>query len=130
MRSAFLVLRGNRFGKWLAMSAMALNALWPLISQAQPKEPELFTTICTLEGMQTVELPVGKVPFDDSAGKHQKHCKLCIGGNDRTQALVSAPADAFRSPIFAVESPSALPAAEVRATSASLAQPRAPPALS
>jgi hypothetical protein len=123
-----MLLRRNRFASVLAMLAMALQAFWPLLAQAQPKDPTLYAPICSVQGDGTmVDLSGGKFPVDDGAGKHQKHCKLCVGGNDRVQVLVLAPVDAFRSPVFVAENPAALPPAAVRSTSASPAQPRAPP---
>jgi hypothetical protein len=124
-------LRRNRFASVLAMLAMALQAFWPLLAQAQRKDPTLYAPVCSVQGDGTmVDLSGGKLPADDGAGKHQKHCKLCVGCNDRGQVLVSAPADAFRSPALVAEKPAAIPAAAVLSTSATPAQPRAPPRFS
>ncbi len=121
-------LRRNRFASVLAMLAMALQAFWPLLAQARPNDPTLSAPICSVQGEASKpDLSSGKLPADDGAGKHEKCCKLCVGGNDRVQALVSAPVDALCSPAFVAEEPAALPAAAVRSASVSPAQPRAPP---
>jgi hypothetical protein len=124
-------LRRNRFASMLAILAMALQAFWPLLAHAQANNPTLYAPICSVQGDGTmVDLSGGKIPADDGAGKHQKHCKHCVGGNDRVQVLVSAPADAFRTPAFVAEKPAAIPAAAVLSSSATPAQPRAPPPFS
>ncbi len=117
----------NRVAALIAMGAMALNALWPLISQAQPKDPTLYTTICSVQGgVQTVDLSGGKLPADED-GKHQKHCKLCVAGGDRLQALLPTPAASFRVAASAADTPVVRYAAAPCSTPDSPALPRAPP---
>jgi hypothetical protein len=124
-------LRRNRLASVLAMLAMALQVFWPLLAQAQPNDPTSDAPICSVQGDGSrAGFSGGNLPAGDGAGHHQKHCKLCFGGFDRVQVLVPAPCGAFRSQAFVVEAPAALPAASVRSTSASPAQPRAPPAFS
>ena len=40
----------KKFTTWLAILAVALNALWPLIAQARPKNV-LLVPVCTVEGV-------------------------------------------------------------------------------
>ena len=120
-------LAGNRVVSLIAMGAMALNALWPLISQAQPKDPTLYATICSVQGgVQTIDLSGGKLPAGED-GKHHKHCRLCFAGGDRLQALLPAPAAPFQIAASAADTPVARPAAAPCSTSDSPALPRAPP---
>jgi hypothetical protein len=118
----------NRVIALIAVGAMAINALWPLISQAQPRDPTLYATICSVQGgVQTIDLAGGKLPADDGSGKHQQHCKLCVVGGDRVQALPSVPIASFQTSAFVADAIAAHPAAVFRSTSDSPAQPRAPP---
>ena len=121
-------LHRNRIAAVLAVLAMALNALWPLIAQAQPKSLALSTTICSIDGSaRSIDLLDGKAPADDGAAGHHKHCKLCIVGGDRAQALLPAPVVSFQNPAPAAETPAPAPVADLRFLAASPAQPRAPP---
>lgn len=124
-------LRRHRLAFLLATLAMALQAFWPLLAQAQPNDPTSNAPICSVQGDGSrADLSGGNSPPGDGARHQQKHCKLCFGGFDRVQVLVPAPGGAFRSQAFVVEVPAALSAAAVRSSSASPAQPRAPPAFS
>jgi hypothetical protein len=59
---------------WLAITAMALNALWPLIAQARPAT---LVAVCTSSGVtHYVEIPGGSQPADS----HQGHCSFCFSG--------------------------------------------------
>jgi hypothetical protein len=59
---------------WLAILAMALNALWPLIAQARPP---LLVPVCTVGGdTHYVELPGGTTPVDSQ----HEHCTFCFAG--------------------------------------------------
>ena len=59
---------------WLAILAMALQALWPLIAQARPVT---LVPVCTVAGVtHYIELPDGKGPSD----VHHKHCSFCVSG--------------------------------------------------
>lgn len=59
---------------WLAIVAMALNALWPLIVQARPAT---LVPVCTVGGTtHYIELPGGTMPVDS---QHQ-HCAFCFAG--------------------------------------------------
>jgi hypothetical protein len=59
---------------WLAILAMSLNALWPLIAQAKPSAVTLVP-VCTVGGeTHYVEVETGK-PGADAV--HLEHCQLC-----------------------------------------------------
>jgi hypothetical protein len=117
----------NRLAALLAVFAMALQGFWPALAQAQGAKQSLFGTICSVDGAKSIDLSTGKLPADGGAGKHQKHCALCVAGGDRLQALAPAPAAFAPSSGVAFESPAAQPAAFLLSTPASPAQPRAPP---
>lgn len=56
---------------WLAIGAMALQALWPLIAQARPAR---LVPVCTVGGeTHYFEIPGAPSPAD-------KHCQLCFVG--------------------------------------------------
>jgi hypothetical protein len=117
----------NRLAALLALFAMAMQGLWPILAQAQTANALPFGEICTVEGVvKSVDLNGGSLP-DGGAGKHQKHCALCVAGGDRVQVLASAPAPAVFAPAFAANIPAAQAAAHLRSTSATPAFPRAPP---
>ena len=64
----------RKLATWLAISAMALNALWPLIAQAKPS---LLVPVCTVGGTtHYVEVPGGTTPVDS---RHE-HCTFCFAG--------------------------------------------------
>lgn len=123
-----MTLRRERLAAWIAAFAVALNALWPLIAQAQPKSTRLVTTICSSGGdVHTVDLS-GNLPSNGSGTTHD-HCKLCVAGGDRFQILqeksdfpvrAASPSTGIFAPILA---------ADFRSTSNSPARPRAPPAI-
>jgi hypothetical protein len=111
--------------------AIALQALWPLLSHARPQDPTLLAPVCTIDGItHYLDLKTGKAPLDERAALHGEHCKLCFFGGDRLQALPSASVDFLQVLAFNAGTPAALPAPEYRSTSASPAQPRGPPAFS
>ena len=120
----------NRVAALLALFAMALSALWPLISQAKPLVPGAQVPVCTIEGItHYVELPATDTPVEQRSAAHHEHCKMCVFGAERVAALpvASAPFEpgAGREavqPLFqASTSPSSFHPP---------AQPRAPPAAS
>jgi hypothetical protein len=64
----------KKLATWLAISAMALNALWPLIAQAKPP---LLVPVCTVGGTtHYIELPGGSTPVDSQ----HEHCTFCFAG--------------------------------------------------
>jgi hypothetical protein len=61
--------------RWLAILAIALQALWPLLAQARPRSVTLVP-ICTVGGeTHYVELETG-----GRADTHEDHCKACPVG--------------------------------------------------
>lgn len=117
----------NRLAAVLAVLAMVMQGFWPLLAQAQASDASLFGVICSVDGAKAVELPGGKLPADGGAGKHQKHCALCVAGGDRAQALASAPVEFVLSPVAVAAVPAARSAAFLPSIVPSPAQPRAPP---
>lgn len=120
----------NRVAALLAMFAMALSALWPLISQAKPRVPGTQVPVCTIEGItHYVELPAPDTPVEQRSSSHHEHCKMCVFGAERLAALpaVASPIEpgagreAVQPSIQASKSPSSFHPP---------AQPRAPPAAS
>ena len=112
------------------MLAMALSALWPLLSQARPRSVHLVP-LCTVEGVtHYLEVPGGKSPLEQRSASHAEHCQLCVFGVDRSSALPTTQvvlvfADRI-SPVDPARDPLRLPAALHHPP----AQPRAPPSLS
>ena len=62
----------RRIAGWLAILAMALQALWPLIAQARPVT---LVPVCAVgEVTHFIEVPLG----GDAAG--HEHCAFCLAG--------------------------------------------------
>ncbi len=119
-----------RFASWLAIAAMALNALWPLLANAQPAGQASMFEVCTAEGIKFVSGDAGKAPAESGARHLQPHCALCSFGADKVPALAQA---AFAVPVivdasFGIAQLAAL--SPGRLDPRSPAQPRAPPVLS
>jgi hypothetical protein len=73
--------RLHGLARWLAILAIALQALWPLLAQAKPRSVTLVP-ICTVGGeTHYVELETG------APAPHEEHCKACPVG---AAALASA----------------------------------------
>jgi DUF2946 family protein len=120
----------NRVAALLAMIAMALSALWPLISQAKPRVPGAQVPVCTIEGItHYVELPATDTPVEQRSAAHHEHCTMCVFGAERLAALpvVASPVEpgtgreAVQPSFQAAKSPSSFH---------SPTQPRAPPTAS
>jgi hypothetical protein len=120
----------RRSAAWIAILAMALQVVWPLVANAKPAQAALLVPLCTLDGVtHYVELPAGKPGQGDHAPA--QHCKLCTFGADR--GVAPAP-----NVILAVPAAAASPALTCATTAADRfsscclppAPPRAPPALS
>ena len=118
--------RRANIAAYLAVLAMALQALWPLLGQARPST--LLVPVCTVDGVtHYIELPAGKTPAEQSS-VHHEHCTFCSFGGERL-ALPS-----FADGIACSDSPAEkLPDAAVTVSKAekpSFARPRAPPVIS
>jgi hypothetical protein len=83
-------LRRNRLVAWIATFAVLLQALWPLLSHARPKDASLLVPVCTIDGVtHFLELKTGKTPLDERSSSHGEHCKLCVFGGDKVAVVVA-----------------------------------------
>jgi hypothetical protein len=120
--------RQHRLAAWVAVLAMALNALWPLIAQAKPRSVTLVP-VCTVQGVtHYLELPGSHSPLEQKSSAQHEHCSYCSFGGERAALSLSLPS------IFSRTSEEAPPrhvdATESRSETSSSARPRAPPAKS
>jgi len=120
----------NRFAALIAILAMALQALWPLVAQAKPRISGIQVPVCTIEGItHYTELPAPDSPVEKSSAAHHEHCKMCVFGAERLAVLpVASPLiklaqgpELAPESFFAISSPSSFHRP---------ALPRAPPAVS
>ena len=119
----------RRIAGWLAILAMSLNALWPLVANAKPSSAfDPATEICTVGGVKA--FAGGDVTPQPADKAHQPNCSFCTLGADQ----FALPANAAAIVLPAVESPAfgagvaGVPPAE--SSSYSPAHPRAPPVIS
>jgi len=117
----------DRLAALLAVFAMALQGFWPALAQGQSTAASLFATVCSIDGAKTVDMSGGKFPADGGAGKHQKHCALCVAGGDRAPALAPAPVLPLFHSTRPAEFIAPLSATQVVSAPSTPAQPRAPP---
>ena len=112
-----------------AAFAIALNALWPLLSHARPAAPGVLVPVCTIEGItHYLEVPGGKTPLEESASHHGEHCKLCVFEHER---LAPHPVPAFVAQLEASFEKPPPRAIAIREPARHFpAAPRAPPAVS
>jgi hypothetical protein len=83
----------NRFAALLAILAIAMQALWPLIAQAKPVLPGERVPVCTIEGItHYIELPAPDSAVEKSSAAHHEHCKMCVFGAERLAVLPVAAA--------------------------------------
>ena len=116
--------RFRSFAAWTAMLAIALQALWPLLAQARPKNVVLVP-VCTVQGVtHYVELPKGEAPVERKAASQHDHCSFCASGG----ALASAVQVFKVVEVSSVPSP-ALEEAPIENHAVFSARPRAPPFL-
>jgi len=114
---------------YVAILAIALQALWPLLAQAKPKNVVLVP-VCTVQGVtHYIELPSGNgAPIEQHAASQHDHCSFCSFGGDRA-ALAS-----FLSPVVSARieetAPRHIAVSELRSEKPYSARPRAPPAVS
>jgi hypothetical protein len=118
----------NRFVSWIAVLAMALNALWPLIAQAKPRSVTLVP-VCTVQGVtHYIELPGGKSPLEQKSSAQHEHCSFCAFGGERA-AL--PPLLQFFAVVDVQEArPANVEDRCSKSEQTSFARPRAPPAVS
>ena len=113
---------------YLAILAIALQALWPLLAQAKPKNA-LLVPVCTVQGVtHYIELPANGTPVEEHAASQHDHCSFCSFGGERAalspylQPVVSTGLEEARPPQVALR--------ESRSEKSFSARPRAPPAAS
>lgn len=119
-----------RLASWLAIAGMALNALWPLLANAQPAGQASMFEVCTAGGIKFVPDDAGKATAENGARHLQPHCALCSFGADKVPALAQA---AFAVSVIVDAAFGIAPLAALspgRPDPRSPAQPRAPPVLS
>jgi hypothetical protein len=124
-------LRRSRRVAWIAAFAVLLQALWPLLSHARPKDPALQVPLCSVDGpTHVLEIRIGKsTPLDKRAASHGDHCKLCVFGDGKGAALVADEFSPFTPEIHSSRN-SGTPKAFVPQVALISARPRAPPAVS
>ena len=119
----------SRMSAWVAILAVALNALWPLIAECKPGAPSSLVEACDEAGMHHAAGDPDSAPSDSvPLMPHCAFCSLAAGGfavltaKAFDAAFLRVEADEFRPapvrvwpPAFAGYSP---------------ARPRAPPVLS
>ena len=120
----------HRYSTWIAILAMTLNALWPMLAQAKPGPAPTLHEVCTASGMQSVAVP-GDVPADQqSSAKASPHCAFCSLDTD---LLAIPPADQSciaRITLIRVAVTATRDSPVPDSDSRSPALPRAPPFLS
>jgi hypothetical protein len=113
---------------YLAVLAIALQALWPLLAQAKPKNV-LLVPVCTIQGVtHYIELSSSGTPVEEHAASQHDHCSFCSFGGERAalspclQPVVSTGLDEAR--------PAHVAPREFKSEKSFSARPRAPPAVS
>ena len=119
--------RSRRFALLLAVFAIGLQALWPLLAQARPRSA-IQVPVCTVEGVtHYIELPGGNTPLDERSSSNHEHCAFCMLAADRISYISAAglwlPVAADISGVVLVSPP----AAGTRLLARSPGRPRALP---
>jgi hypothetical protein len=119
----------RRIATWLAVLAVSLNALWPLVANAKPVGAfDPSSEICTVGGIKTFA-GGGALP-QPADNAHQPNCSFCTFGADKAVPPATSVAHVLAAPSGTdfQAATAALPPAEPFRYSP--AHPRAPPALS
>jgi hypothetical protein len=115
------------FAAWVAIAAVVLNALWPLIFQLQADVANMQMDICSQTNMQHQDAASGPEP--EKPSPLIPHCAFCTLAGGGFAALVAA---RVTPALLSIETEEArLRVPEVRPlafVSYSPAHPRAPPA--
>jgi DUF2946 family protein len=120
----------NRFAALLAILAVALQALWPLVAQAKPVVPGERVPVCTIEGItHYIELPAPDSAVEKSSAAHHEHCKMCVFGAAKLAVIASAEEPLTLGSSVETAEPW-LDTVSAPSTFDRPAQPRAPPAAS
>ncbi len=124
-------LRRNSLVAWIAAFAVVVQALWPLLSHARPKDSSLLVPVCTIDGItHYLEIKTGKTPLDERTALHGDHCKLCFFGVQKFIALTPQNVVSFLAPDASDPIAISQPFSFSEPASHPSAQPRAPPELS
>ena len=121
----------NRLVALLAALAVALQALWPLLSHARPAQAGILVAVCTIDGItHFLELPAGNTPLEQRSSAQHEHCPLCVFSAERLAALPPVQAAMLAVDAMPAADSFHVPAIAPDAVSQQPAQPRAPPAAS
>ncbi|MGD9952232.1 MAG: DUF2946 family protein [Burkholderiales bacterium] len=124
-------MRRHALPAWLAMLAIALQALWPLLSQARPAQAGLPVALCGVGAeSHAVEIPGPPLPVERRTATFHEHCKLCVSGAERLVALPPAPTLPLRAARAALSVPEPERAPSFSSDPHSPAAARAPPPVS
>ena len=117
---------------WLAIFALSLHALWPLIAQARPKMPGMLIHVCAMDGRSRfIELAPEGTPLEKRSSAQHEQCKVCALGADRVAVIAPVAIVALRLPATSSEAPVAFAeSVPPQPHSHPPAYPRAPPAAS
>ena len=110
----------------LALSGMALNALWPLLANAKPAVPANPSEICSASGLKHAG---GEPAGAPNRGSRPSHCTLCPFNAERGAAIPCLAAPAFARSSIADPRPECPGTARVESQPDPTARPRAPPLL-
>jgi hypothetical protein len=121
----------KRFPAWLAILAISLQAAWPLIAQAKPRQPGHLVPLCTVDGVtHYLEIPGGKAPVEQRSATFHEHCTLCVFGAERLAAVPPAALPPLRVARVALVVVAQAPKLHFAVHSDSPGDARAPPFLS
>jgi len=124
-------LQRNLLAAWIAAFAVMLQALWPLLSHARPRDPSLLVPICTIDGItHYLELKSGKTPLDERSALHGEHCKLCVFGDAKAVAVAALDISVFLLVDNKTHKAVYRPVPSPEPANHPPAQPRAPPEIS
>jgi hypothetical protein len=93
---------------WVAIVAMALGALWPLVSLARPAGEPMLADICTTAPSGAAAAPRAPTPLppadhsDDATGAPY-HCGLCVSHAERFAAPPSRATWTVAGPVTAAQ---------------------------
>jgi len=115
----------RRFGSWLAILAMALNVLWPMLARAGSGS---LIEVCSSTGMKWVSAELGEQ--QPGPKSFAPHCEFCSFGADRVPLPSTRTFAPIRVSITVAVIAPGKSAPVVSQFSFSRALPRAPPVLS
>jgi hypothetical protein len=77
---------------WIALSGMALNAVWPVLANARPSVPASASEICSATGLKHAG---GEPAGAPEKGPHPSHCTLCPCNAAQGAAIPATAAASF-----------------------------------